>query len=279
MKICTVCKHENGDTFKFCEKCGNPLGELVAPKKPEVPKREKRSGKVLLLGLIVFVLAVSIGGLYLFYLSSQKHDEEVNNYQEEISSIESQKRTYDAAKDRATEEVKEQKRAEESTGLTHDGKYVYMASFSVNPSSIFTEPGYDYDPRKLMDLDAKTCWVEGEAGNGIGAYVDYTSDSKQKVSGLAILPGYVGIRRAYYANSYPIAVRVECGGKVYDFDIPKKSVNFSDSSQSILNDSLVYLDFGETLEVSSCKVTITNVQEGSEHDDCCISEMFLYTLE
>lgn len=272
LKVCNSCQHENDDTFNFCECCGSPLTVI----KKEQVKSHKKIGVIL---LICIVLIAGIGfGAYM-YASNKAHEEEMAALVSEKESTEEKINEIQKNVEEPKEEAEDITANLEDTGLTYNGKAVYMSDFSVSTSSIYTEPGYNYDPKNLIDLNAYTCWVEGELGSGAGVYVSFKSSEAQKVSGLAILPGYVGIEEAYYTNSYPTSVRIDCDGETFEFNIPKKQINFSSSSSDILKNSLVYLDFGQTLEVNECKVTITGVQEGTHHSDCCVSEMFLYVVD
>ena len=41
-------------------------------------------------------------------------------------------------------------------------------------------------------------------------------------------------------------------------------------------DSMIYIDFGQSISVDSCIVTIKDSRSGTKYDDICIAEMFLY---
>lgn len=39
---------------------------------------------------------------------------------------------------------------------------------------------------------------------------------------------------------------------------------------------MIYIDFGQSISVDSCIVTIKDSRSGTKYDDICIAEMFLY---
>lgn len=158
------------------------------------------------------------------------------------------------------------------TGLSCNGREVYMADFDISASSVLVLQGYNYEEKNLTDLDTSTCWSEGAAGNGTNETLHYTSLEKQTVSGLAVLPGYTKSKDLYDKNCAPSMIRIECGGRVFNYSFSRGDVSFGSGN---MLDNMIYIDFGETFQIDECMVTITDVSSGSV-EDCCISEMFLY---
>lgn len=158
------------------------------------------------------------------------------------------------------------------TGLRRDGEQVYMADFDIAASSVLVIQGYNYEEKNLKDLDTSTCWSEGASGDGTNETLLYTSTEMQTVSGLAILPGYTKSKELYDKNYAPAMIRIECGGRTFNYSFSRSDVSFDGGD---MLDNLIYIDFGETIRTSECIVTIMDVNEGSVKD-CCISEMFLY---
>lgn len=160
-----------------------------------------------------------------------------------------------------------------ATGLVRGTEEVYMAQFSASASSILKETGYSYSESNLSDLNPATCWADGVQGNGVNESILFVSGKKQRVRGIAILPGFFKSEDLYYKNGAPSKIRVECDDEqVFTFEVTNTSWNF----EGDLLGNMCYFDFGEEVITDECKVTILAVKDGNKYDDCCITEMFLY---
>lgn len=163
--------------------------------------------------------------------------------------------------------------AEESSSEENISTDPVMVRFDVSASSTLEAAGYNYDVSNLTDLDASTCWADGESGNGTGETITFSIGQAQTVRGLAVLPGYCKSEDLYTKNAAPSAVRIEYDGQTTEYTIDDADLTYNSSDPMA---GTVYIDFGQEIQISECKVTITGVRDGSKYDDCCISEMYLY---
>lgn len=173
----------------------------------------------------------------------------------------------------SSEENIQKIRAEENSSEENISTDPVMVRFDVSASSTLEAAGYNYDVSNLTDLDASTCWADGESGNGTGETITFSSGQAQTVRGLAVLPGYCKSEDLYTKNAAPSAVRIEYDGQTTEYTIDDADLTYNSSDPMA---GTVYIDFGQEIQISECKVTITGVRDGSKYDDCCISEMYLY---
>lgn len=173
----------------------------------------------------------------------------------------------------SSEENIQKIRAEESSSEENISTDPVMVRFDVSASSTLEAAGYNYDVSNLTDLDASTCWADGESGNGTGETITFSSGQAQIVRGLAVLPGYCKSEDLYTKNAASSAVRIEYDGQTTEYTIDDADLTYNSSDPMA---GTVYIDFGQEIQISECKVTITGVRDGSKYDDCCISEMYLY---
>lgn len=173
----------------------------------------------------------------------------------------------------SSEENIQKIRAEESSSEENISTDPVMVRFDVSASSTLEAAGYNYDVSNLTDLDASTCWADGESGNGTGETITFSSGQAQIVRGLAVLPGYCKSEDLYTKNAAPSAVRIEYDGQTTEYTIDDADLTYNSNDPMA---GTVYIDFGQEIQISECKVTITGVRDGSKYDDCCISEMYLY---
>lgn len=295
--FCENCGNQLHDEDCFCQRCGAPVPGQPGQQEPVPgPGNSKGRGKVIAaVAAIAVVLIAAAVFVILQFLPADKEQrtessvaevepetpEDENADEEDEDEPEDSGLEDDLQSDRE-EGRKESPSADENkdvqetkgapTGLTRDGVQVYMADFDITASSVLVMQGYNYEEKNLTDLDTSTCWAEGAAGDGTNETLRYTSTQKQSVSGLAILPGYTKSKDLYDKNCAPSMIRIECGGKTYNYSFSRSDVSFAGGN---MLDNLIYIDFGETLRTDECTVTILGVS-GASMADCCISEMFLY---
>lgn len=150
-------------------------------------------------------------------------------------------------------------------------KNVTKQDFTLSSGTVLQEAGYDYSVASLTDMNTQTCWVEGVSGVGEGECITFSSDTEKTVSGLAILPGYLKSSDLFEQNGMPLEIEITADGKSWTQSFDNFQPNFSSPM-----DSMVYVDFGEYVDISKCTVTLTRCRSGSMYDDSCITEMFLY---
>lgn len=143
--------------------------------------------------------------------------------------------------------------------------------FNMTSSSALQESGYDYSVASLTDGNTQTCWAEGVSGIGEGESITFSSDETKTVSGLAILPGYCKSEDLFYKNGMPMNIEIQSGGKTWHWSFYDFQPNFASPM-----DSMVFIDFGEDVDMSDCTVTLSDCKSGNKYDDICITEMFLY---
>ena len=146
------------------------------------------------------------------------------------------------------------------------------ADFRPEASSVLQGTGYDYSENNLADGDASTCWAEGAEGSGMGESITFTSSGPQEVDGLAILPGYLKSKDLYEKNGKPVEIQITCGTKTWTENVLE---DFSPDYGNPMN-SVIYIDFGETVTTDTCTVTVLQAQPGTKYADLCISELYLY---
>lgn len=144
-------------------------------------------------------------------------------------------------------------------------------AFRVSASSTLQEEGYDHSTAALLDRNPATCWIEGVDGVGIGEYLLFDSEEKQSVRGIAVLPGYLSSEDIYTKNGIPLELEIKAGDRIWTKRLESYVPNLSAPM-----DSMIYIDFGQSISVDSCIVTIKDSRSGTKYDDICIAEMFLY---
>ena len=125
--------------------------------------------------------------------------------------------------------------------------------------------GGQYSKEAVLSEDIYTKWVPAKSsGDGVGEWIQLSSDSTQYVKGLKILNGYHKNESTWFKNN-----RVQ-----------RCMVTFSNGNTKdfVLNDTmeLINLDFGETVATSSVRITIGSVYYGSRWNDTAITYIGLY---
>lgn len=302
--FCENCGNQLHEEDRFCQKCGARVpeqGELPVYSNSGGTERQRPGnsggrGKVIAAVSVAAVLLIAAAAaVFLFVLPGGQEEEAAEKTAEEKVQKEddsSRDDVLEAEEDpgmqigEGAESSREGQTADGGgstdavrqyrgtpTGLFKDGVEVYMTDFDISASSVLVMQGYNYEVNNLTDLDTSTCWSEGAPGDGTNETLLYTGETEKPVSGLAILPGYTKSKDLYDKNCAPAMIRVECGGRTFNYSFSRSDVSFDGGN---MLDNMIYIDFGETILADECKVTITDVSGGSM-EDCCISEMFLYS--
>lgn len=138
--------------------------------------------------------------------------------------------------------------------------------FMVSSSSYLQKDGVEHPSSLMEDSDRTTYWADGRAGLGTGESFSYNSPFPQDIQGLYIEPGLAASAQDYQDNGRPLKLRfIFSNGLVGTADL---------SSFAYTEDSALYIDFGQTITVDSCKIIIEEAQSGEITDDTCISTMF-----
>lgn len=158
----------------------------------------------------------------------------------------------------------------------------------INASSYLIEKNKSKDlylPRKAIDNDKNTAWVEGKEGHGLGEFL-IVSLAGMKVRYMDILPGFARNEKLFLANSRPQKLR---------FVIFK--LNFEDKieeikQEEVINKKTILFEWFHELndECKFQKITMPNYEKylanriflaiiikgiypGLQHQDTCISEI------
>ena len=116
-----------------------------------------------------------------------------------------------------------------------------------------------YGALNVLSSDHKLSWNEGATGDGIGEWVMVYASNPQRVRGLEIVNGYPKTQEIYYYNNRCKDVTIELSdGTQFD-------VTLEDAFGEVQT-----IDFGKEHAITSAKVTIRSVYEGSKWTDTSI---------
>lgn len=139
-----------------------------------------------------------------------------------------------------------------------------LVVISVSASSVLPAEGsYIYTPAMANDQDTGTAWVEGNSNAGIDEWLRFDFENKQKISNIAILPGYGSSKDSYYKNNRIKQLRIE----------------FSDNSSesfSLPDEYKTHVISFDAIDTDFVKIIIENVYPGSHYNDAAISEVSFY---
>lgn len=134
-----------------------------------------------------------------------------------------------------------------------------MSASSILPPSY----SLSYEPELIRDYDSSTAWVEGKPDDGIGEWVDLTSDSKTIIYAIDIINGYQASEDLYYANNRIKKIQISFSdGTSITEDLADHSFGWPDT---------IFLPEGKV--TSSVRFTILEVYPGDSYQDTCISEV------
>lgn len=151
-----------------------------------------------------------------------------------------------------------------------DGRVVFpntSASSSLGSASGANGKLYTYTPDNLIDGDLTTCWSEGQSGDGVGSYVQLSSDKPQDVRGMN-----------FYNGNEETAYWFENNSRVSEI-----SIEFSDGTKiyrtisTNIDEQPVNIDFGRTIKTTFVKITIVKaLTPENAYPDTSISEIEFY---
>ncbi|GAB4285313.1 MAG: hypothetical protein Kow0029_32130 [Candidatus Rifleibacteriota bacterium] len=154
--------------------------------------------------------------------------------------------------------------------LTND-VFSSKTQLKIIPTSITTSSSLppsksaDYLPENLFDNNLATAWIEGNANNGMGEWVEFKFSEKKKIGTIFVANGYQKISRSgkdlYYSNLRPSKLRIYVNGKRL------KDVLLKDSKEP------------QKIEISEpaslIKLEILDVYtKGAKDQDCGFSEIW-----
>lgn len=157
---------------------------------------------------------------------------------------------------------------------------------NVKASSTATSKSNAYAVKNIMDGKKETAWVEGDAGNGTGQYVEFTfKDQNDCPDMLAITPGYAKTSDTWKSNNRIKKVRItmiaDDAGKrsvAAEFDVNLISYDDGVRNQTQYIDMWTHKIHNMALtEFKWLKIEILEVDgQGAKFADACISEIAFY---
>lgn len=139
---------------------------------------------------------------------------------------------------------------------------------NVYASSHLIQKSINYKAENAIDNNPSTTWTEGASDDGIGQFIQFSSNKTFRVDKIDIINGYTKNQDIYMKNNR----------------IKKVILEFSDKSQQVHELSDNTMDY-QTIDVggintNSVKVIIQEVYtNGRKYSDTCISEISMYGQE
>lgn len=142
----------------------------------------------------------------------------------------------------------------------------------VTASSFLKPNGINrYDGAMAHDLNLKTAWVEGDRGDGIGAWVEYrltptkSENPDRAIMSLTVFNGYRKTQTAWKENGRIKRLRLTVDGKPYGTILLADTPRYQDVNIGripLVRDTPVILRF-----------TILSVYPGTKHHDTALTEL------
>ena len=135
-------------------------------------------------------------------------------------------------------------------------------------SSHLIQKSINYKVENVIDNNPSTAWIEKSIGDGIGQFIQFSSDKTFRVDKIDIINGFSKNQDIYLKNNR----------------VKKVVLEFSDKSQQVHELSDNNMDY-QTIDVggintNSVKVIIEEVYtNGRKYSDTCISEISMYGQE
>ena len=139
---------------------------------------------------------------------------------------------------------------------------------NVYASSHLIQKSINYKVENVIDNNPSTAWIEKSIGDGIGQFIQFSSDKTFRVDKIDIINGFSKNQKTYMKNNR----------------VKKVIIEFSDKSQQVYeleDNNMEYqtIDIGG-INTNSVKVIIQEVYtNGRVYKDTCISEISVYGQE
>ena len=139
---------------------------------------------------------------------------------------------------------------------------------NVYASSHLIQKSMNYKVENVIDDNPSTAWIEGVSDDGIGQFIQFSSNNTFRVDKIDIINGFSKNEKTYMKNNR----------------VKKVIIEFSDKSQQVYeleDNNMEYqtIDIGG-INTNSVKVIIQEVYtNGRVYKDTCISEISVYGQE
>ena len=139
---------------------------------------------------------------------------------------------------------------------------------NVYASSHLIQKSMNYKVENVIDDNPSTAWIEGVSDDGIGQFIQFSSNNTFRVDKIDIINGFSKNQKTYMKNNR----------------VKKVIIEFSDKSQQLYeleDNNMEYqtIDIGG-INTNSVKVIIQEVYtNGRVYKDTCISEISVYGQE
>ena len=139
---------------------------------------------------------------------------------------------------------------------------------NVYASSHLIQKSMNYKVENVIDDNPSTAWIEGVSDDGIGQFIQFSSNNTFRVDKIDIINGFSKNQKTYMKNNR----------------VKKVIIEFSDKSQQVYeleDNNMEYqtIDIGG-INTHSVKVIIQEVYtNGRVYKDTCISEISVYGQE
>ena len=139
---------------------------------------------------------------------------------------------------------------------------------NVYASSHLIQMSLNYKVENVIDDNPSTAWIEGVSDDGIGQFIQFSSNNTFRVDKIDIINGFSKNQKTYMKNNR----------------VKKVIIEFSDKSQQVYeleDNNMEYqtIDIGG-INTNSVKVIIQEVYtNGRVYKDTCISEISVYGQE
>ena len=139
---------------------------------------------------------------------------------------------------------------------------------NVYASSHLIQKSMNYKVENVIDDNPSTAWIEGVSDDGIGQFIQFSSNNTFRVDKIDIINGFRKNQKTYMKNNR----------------VKKVIIEFSDKSQQVYeleDNNMEYqtIDIGG-INTNSVKVIIQEVYtNGRVYKDTCISEISVYGQE
>jgi len=138
--------------------------------------------------------------------------------------------------------------------------------------TVSSELGASYGASNLSDNDFSTAWAEGEEGT-TGSWILIEPDPGIEISWVGLVTGYAKSEYTYTANARPIEAVVGVN-TFYPENVTIHAIDWEIIERGF-NRDVFWEAFsqGSIYDITSIKITFTDVIPGTEFEDLCISEL------